>query len=113
PVRRSPWYSLLYRRQVRMIRTLATAISGRPSRLRFVRLNPNYSKYWVTDSDAAVSLDYFETFLWFTSRADECVNGPSRNALIFGKPGLHSDFLVVRVNKSQSDASVEVDSTAE
>jgi SAM-dependent methyltransferase len=102
PIRLSPWYSLLYRRQVRMIRTLATAFSGRASRLHFVRLNPNYSKYWVTDSDAAVSLDFFETFLWFTSRADDCVNAPSRNALLFGKPGLHSEFLVVRVNKSQS-----------
>ena len=105
PVRLSPWYSLLYRRQVRMIRTLMTVLSGRPSRLHFVRLNPNYSKYWVTDSDAAVSLDFFETFLWFTSRGDECVDGPSRNALLFGRPGLHSDFLVVRVNKSRSDAS--------
>lgn len=106
PVRLSSWYSLLYRRQVRMVRALATAFSGRSSRLHFVRLNPNYSKYWVTDSDAAVSLDFFETFLWFTSRADDCVNVPSRNALLFGKPGRHSDFLVVRVNKSQSDAVV-------
>jgi SAM-dependent methyltransferase len=100
PIRLSRWYSLFHRRQVRLIRTLVTVLSGKPSRLHFRRLKPNYSKYWVTDSDAVVSLDFFETFLWFTSRGDHCADCPSRNALIFGRPGQRSELLVIRVNKA-------------
>src|SRR5262249_45007169 len=57
PIRMSRWYSLLYSRQIRLIRTLATIARGRPSCLRYGRLTPNYDRYWVTDSDAVVSLD--------------------------------------------------------
>jgi SAM-dependent methyltransferase len=101
PIRLSRWYSLLYTRQVRMLRTLATALTGKPSQLHFVRLKPNYEAYWVTDSDAAVSLDFYELYLWFTSRGDECLNCPSRNTLLFGLPGRRPEALVVRVNKTE------------
>ncbi len=99
PIRLSRWYSLLHSRQVRVIRTVVTVLSGKPSRLRFARLKPNYDKYWVTDSDAVVSLDFFEAFLWFTSRGDTCVDSPSRNALLFGLCGRRPELLVIRVNK--------------
>jgi SAM-dependent methyltransferase len=104
PIRTSRWYALLHSRQVRLLRTLATAVRGlcgKPSRLRFTRLSPNYGEYWVTDSDAVVSLDFFELFLWFTSRGDTCPGVPSRNALVFGGPGRRPEFLVVRVNKAE------------
>jgi SAM-dependent methyltransferase len=103
PIRTSRWYAFLHSRQVRLLRTLEAAVRGlrgMPSRLRFTRLTPNYGEYWVTDSDAVVSLDFFELFLWFTSRGDTCVGSPSRTALLFGRPGRRSEFLVVRVNKA-------------
>ena len=99
PIRSSRWYSVFYTRQVRIVRTLVTILSGRPSRLHFTRLKPNYSRYWVTDSDAVTSLDFYETFLWFTSRGDTCVNCPSRRSLLFGRPGQRNDTLVIRVRK--------------
>jgi SAM-dependent methyltransferase len=99
PIRLSRWYALLYARQVRVLRTVLTSLSGSPSQLQFVRLKPNYSKYWVTDSDAAVSLDFYEIYLWFTSRGDECLNCGSRNALLFGPPGRRPEALVIRVHK--------------
>lgn len=100
PIRTSRWYSLLHSRQVRLVRTSATALSRRASSLHFTRLRPNYSKYWVTDSDAVISLDFYETFLWFTSRGDVCVNCPSRRSLLFGRPGQRDETLVIRVQKS-------------
>lgn len=99
PIRVSRWYSAFYVRQVRLLRTLATRLAGRPSQLHFTRLRPNYDHYWVTDSDAIVALDFYEVALWFTSRGDDCVNCPSLNDLLFGLPGKRSDTLIVRVNK--------------
>jgi len=99
PVRVSRWYSLFHARQVRLIRTLLARVTRGGTRLHFVRLKPNYTRYWVTDSDAVVSLDFFEVFLWFTSRGDECVNCPSLKTLLFGRPGQRPEALIVRVNK--------------
>jgi SAM-dependent methyltransferase len=99
PVVTSRWYSLLHSRQIRLLRTAITTVSGKPARLRFKRLTPNYEKYWVTDSDAVVSLDYYEMYLWFTSRGDECLNVPSRSALLWGAPGRRRQELVIRIRK--------------
>jgi ubiquinone/menaquinone biosynthesis C-methylase UbiE len=100
PIRSSRWYKLLYARQLRILRTLLTVLSGNPSELRYSRLEPNYTKFWVMDSDAAVSLDFYEVFLWFSSRGDECVNCPLRKDLLFGGPGGRLETMIVRVNKS-------------
>ena len=101
PMRVSRWYAALHVRQVRAIRTWLTALSKRPSRLHFRRLQPNYERYWVTDSDAAVALDFYEVALWFTSRGDECENCPSLRKLLFGRPGRRTNTLIVRINKPQ------------
>jgi len=101
PIRLSRWYVLLYSRQVRIVRTLLTRLSGKPSRFHFKRLRPNYSRYWVTDSDAVVSLDFFEMFLWFRSRGDECINCPPLRSLLFGSPGRRPEELIIRVNKGR------------
>jgi len=101
PIRSSRWYKLLYARQLRILRTLVTFLSGNPSQLRYTRLQPNYSRFWVTDSDAAVSLDFYEVFLWFSSRGDECVNCPRQKHLLLGGPGGRLETIIVRVNKSK------------
>jgi SAM-dependent methyltransferase len=99
PIVTSRWYALLHSRQVRLLRTVVTTLTRKPARLRFKRLTPNYEKYWVTDSDAVVSLDYYEMYLWFTSRGDECLNVPSRGALLWGPPGRRSQELIIRIRK--------------
>ncbi|HTS61379.1 MAG TPA: class I SAM-dependent methyltransferase [Candidatus Acidoferrales bacterium] len=105
PVRSSRWYKLFYARQVRILRTLFTVLSGSASELRYKRLEPNYSKFWVTDSDAAVSLDFYEVFLWFHSRGDECVNCPRQKDFLFGGTGGRRETMIVRVNKSERSES--------
>ena len=46
---------------------------GGPTTLHYRRLTPNYTRYWMADSDAVNSLDQYETALWFLSRGDECL----------------------------------------
>jgi SAM-dependent methyltransferase len=58
----------------RLIRLLVGALSSRPLALRFSRMTPNYSRYWTTDSDAAIHVDWHEAALWFASRGDECLS---------------------------------------
>jgi len=74
PVRSSPFFILFYGLPTRGIRRLHYQLMGESTRLRFRRLEPNYDVYWESDSDAAVSLDRYETYLWFRARRDECLN---------------------------------------
>ncbi len=48
--------------------------TGGPTRLRYTRIEPNYQKYWMADSDAVNRLTREEMGLWFRSRGDECLN---------------------------------------
>jgi SAM-dependent methyltransferase len=48
--------------------------TGGPTALHYRRLTPNYTRYWMADSDAVNRLDQYETALWFLSRGDECLN---------------------------------------
>jgi SAM-dependent methyltransferase len=59
---------------IRAVRWVQYASSGQRENLRFRALQPNYDIYWQPDSDAAVSLDRFESLLWFASRGDSCLN---------------------------------------
>jgi SAM-dependent methyltransferase len=104
PIRASRGYAFLHSRQVRAIRAVQVALGRRPSRLRYARLKPNYSKYWVTDSDAVVSLDFFEFALWFSSRGDTCIGCPSITRMIFGPFGRRPKALIVKVNKKSEPA---------
>ncbi len=58
----------------RFLRRMQARWSGKPTRLHYHLLEPNYKQYWVADSDAVNNLDYYEMLLWFTSRGDECLN---------------------------------------
>jgi SAM-dependent methyltransferase len=92
PVVASPSFRLAYIVPTRIVRGQYARISRAPTRLHYTLLEPNYSHYWMPDSDALNDLDFYETMLWFTSRGDECLNcGP--NAL------LQSEELVIRVHK--------------
>jgi SAM-dependent methyltransferase len=82
PVRQSVPYLLAYFFPIRAIRWAQYSMLEADTRLRFRALDPNYDTYWQPDSDAAVSLDSFETMLWFRSRGDECLNCSSNSTEI-------------------------------
>lgn len=96
-IRTTRGYRLLYRRQVQAIRGLAVRLGGGPSRLHFVRLQPNYERYWQPDSDAAVSVSDHEAKLWFKSRGDECTNCPSELQMAAWTAA--PDQMIIRVHK--------------
>jgi SAM-dependent methyltransferase len=92
PLRSSGQFLLLRLIPMRIARSLVAGFG--PTRLRYRRLNPNYDKYWVPDSDAVNSIDRHEAMLWFLSRGDECLNCENASVVIGQKP------LVIRVHKS-------------
>jgi len=83
PLRGSRPFYAAYQFPIRFIRLLSTSVSPGPTRLHYVRLTPNYEKYWVADSDAVNSIDRYEALLWFLSRGDECVNCPGSVRSVF------------------------------
>jgi ubiquinone/menaquinone biosynthesis C-methylase UbiE len=96
PVVASPRFRTAYVVPTRLVRRAYAKISGRPTRLHYNLLEPNYSHYWMADSDALNSLDFDETMLWFTSRGDECVNCGSTPML---RGFMDTDALIIRVHK--------------
>lgn len=48
-----------------------------PPLLHVGHLTPNYDHFWMSDSDAVVSMDQLETLLWFTRRGDSCLRPAS------------------------------------
>jgi SAM-dependent methyltransferase len=92
PVIASPAFRIAYIVPTRIVRREYVQMFHTPTRLHYTLLEPNYSHYWMPDSDALNDLDFYETMLWFTSRGDECLNcGPV--ALLQGEE------LVIRVHK--------------
>ena len=73
-IRAHPLFTSTYRYPIRLARLLYGSLSRTPTRLRYSLLRPNFSKYWVPDSDAVNSIDRFEVRQWFLTRGDECLN---------------------------------------
>jgi ubiquinone/menaquinone biosynthesis C-methylase UbiE len=94
PIADSKVFHLLYAHQVRILRSLGVRITGGPSRFRFVRLEPNYERYWEGDSDATASFSNHELYLWFKTRGDTCLNCPSEARLTLRDHPL--PFLILR-----------------
>jgi hypothetical protein len=69
---------------------------GRPTKLRYRRLTPNYDHYRMPDSDAVNQLDRYGMALWFLSRGDECLNCEGELQGWFQE----NDQPVIRVHKS-------------
>jgi len=86
---------------VRLIRYVQWIAAGDPVKFHYRRLTPNYSHYWMWDSDAVNSLDRYETALWFLSRGDECLNCEgSFHGLMKG-----SEPLILRIHKNSGRAN--------
>ena len=94
PLAQSKFVHYLHYHQIRLMRSIGVRLGGGPSSLRFVRLRPNYDRYWQADSDAAISVSAHELYLWFTTRGDECLNCPSEARLTLRDPDLF--YLVIR-----------------
>ena len=73
-VRGWPYFALLYLAPTRAIRWAQYAARGQEEPLRFHALEPNYETYWQPDSDAAISIDSYEPYLWFRAHGDACLN---------------------------------------
>ncbi len=79
----------------RLGRLLGRLGARRPTRLRYGHLTPNYEHLWVTDGDAANSLDPFEAILWFVSRGDECLSHPTPRRQLF----VRTNGVIFRIRK--------------
>ena len=74
PLHQSIAFLTAYVFPARAIRRGIYALTGRPTAFHYWPLTPNYDHYWEADSDAVNSLDRYETYLWFKSRGDICLN---------------------------------------
>jgi SAM-dependent methyltransferase len=79
---------------VSALREAQWQVTGGPTRLRYTRIEPNYEKYWMADSDAINRLTRDEMGLWFRSRGDECLNCDEMQ-----EPGSYIHPLFIRVKK--------------
>jgi len=73
-LRDSLGFEACYTLPVRLIRRITYDTIQRPTAFHYRTLSPNYQQYWEADSDAVNSLDRYETYLWFKSRGDLCLN---------------------------------------
>ena len=94
PVRAWSWFSILHGPPVRSSRLLSYSVRGSAEPLHFRRVEPNYDVYWQPDSDGVVSLDSFETYLWFRAAGDECLNCGS----VLDEMSEDRDPLIIRVH---------------
>ncbi|MEI7643895.1 MAG: class I SAM-dependent methyltransferase [Chloroflexales bacterium] len=70
---------------------LLGALGGRPTRLHYGRLTPNFATYWDYDADACVSLDAYSVALYFLSRGDKPLypTGLLRGMLLRSRPQIY------------------------
>lgn len=100
--RNHPLYQYAHLVSSRIVRNgVLLAEAGAPTTFHYRRIEPNYGRYWMPDSDAVVYLDPYEALLWFRSRGDECLNCPKSagDQLLMGLQPL-----VIRVNKTPGEA---------
>jgi SAM-dependent methyltransferase len=97
-LRESPLFEASYLLPSRALRRGTYALTHRPTSLHYWPLTPNYEQYWEGDSDAVNSIDMYETFLWFKSRGDLCLNCGSEREMFRTK----NMRLVIRVKPAAS-----------
>ena len=100
-VRGSKAFKISYLAPIRALRLGWWKLAGGETNFHYRSLEPNYQQYWEPDGDAVNSLDNYETYLWFVSRGDTCLNRSSQSdALVqLGQP------LEIRVDKPSEIAS--------
>lgn len=74
PVQDSDLFQAMHILPTRFGRWAVSKAHGQPTALHYRPITPNYEKYWDVDADAVNAIDVFETYLWFRSRGDQCLN---------------------------------------
>ena len=106
-LRANPVYQYAHLLSARLLRRTVWELNGGgPTTLRYRRLDPNFERYWVPDSDAVASLDPHEAMLWHTSRGDECLNCPTE---LSGRIKMGLQSLVIRVHKDDASQRNQAD----
>ena len=82
PIQDSALFQAMHILPTRFGRWAVSKVHGQPTALHYRPITPNYKTYWEPDSDAVNSLDVFETYLWFRSRGDQCLNCPSEATMM-------------------------------
>jgi SAM-dependent methyltransferase len=93
-LRESTGLEACYTVPIRLIRRAMYDVTPRPTAFHYRPLSPDYDHYWEPDSDAVNSLDKYETYLWFKSRGDLCLNCTSDWDRLQTRG---TQFLVIRV----------------
>ena len=76
-IRDHPLFRFSHVAPIRVLRYAQSQLSRGPQRFRYSALRPNYTTYWLSDSDAVAAFDAVEAMIWFESRGDECLNCPA------------------------------------
>ena len=87
PIRDSLVFRASYVMPRRFVRFLTFLIKQRPTGFSYLRLTPNYERFWMPDSDAVNSMDPFEVILWFVSRGDHCLTFATWQSGLFVRTG--------------------------
>lgn len=97
PIRESLLFrsaTIFPRRIVRLIRYLRRR---EPQPFFYKPLQPNYERFWMSDSDAVNAMDPYAAILWFVSRGDVCLSYPGIAAQFFVRSGA----IVFRIQKPE------------
>lgn len=100
PLRADPHFVAAYIVPARVLRLFSYEFSP-PTRLHYRRLTPNYQKYWMPDSDAMSSIDWYEGLLWFSSRGDTILNHDPPMASVIQR--IKDPRLIIRVRKHSGE----------
>jgi hypothetical protein len=67
---------LIFKIPKRLFRHFLYILGYRYQKVNYKKLNPNWDKYWMSDSDACNSLDTHDIILWFESNGFSCLSHP-------------------------------------
>ncbi len=76
PLRNSLAWRISWVLPKRIFRHIFHCLGYRLRNLPTRQLQPNYSDFWMSDSDAVHSIDPHDAILWFEANGFECVNQP-------------------------------------
>ena len=88
PIRNSLLFRSAFIFPRRLIRSVGFLLSKKSFELKYKELYPNYTHFWMVDSDAVNSIDSYEVILWFLSRGDKCISYTNWFKRFFVRTGL-------------------------
>jgi SAM-dependent methyltransferase len=74
PLRNSLVYRSLKTFPKRLVNHILFSIGFKPKKIHFIRLKPNYTHFWMSDSDACNSIDPHDAILWFENHGMRCIS---------------------------------------